>query len=115
MRSEAAFRKLDYDTPNDYHMLPGGSLEYISSRFLFETYRNTSTQTTRSVFLKFFLKSLQISWQVPTLQVRDLFRRGPIFASIWVRRRRVRPERRGVQEVVGGVHGHMLRRVGLLL
>ena len=37
MRNEAAFRGLTYDTPNNYHMLPSGSLEYVSSRFLYET------------------------------------------------------------------------------
>ena len=37
MRNEAAFRGLEFDTPNDFHMLPSGSLEYVSSRFLFET------------------------------------------------------------------------------
>ena len=39
MRNEASFRGMDFDTPNDFHLLPSGSLEYVSSRFLFETCR----------------------------------------------------------------------------
>ena len=39
MRKEASFRQLTWDAPNDFHKLPGNSLEYTTSRFLFTVCR----------------------------------------------------------------------------